>query len=88
MENKLKTCSAINYRFVFKSGCGSKRSHAESVELKQLLEAIWDSNEFQQFCYDNDLEMRLLSNADLISEYAQFVGERDGGHCTIEEELS
>jgi hypothetical protein len=74
----------MDYRFTFKQGCGSKRSLNEIVPETQLLNAVWKSCDFHQFCYDNDLDICSLSTAEIIAEYAQCVGERDGGFCTIE----
>jgi hypothetical protein len=54
------------------------------VHEAQLLEAIWKSNDFHQFCFDNDLDICSLGKAEIIAEYAQFIGELRGGFCTIE----
>jgi hypothetical protein len=78
----------MDYRFTFKQGCGSKSCLGELapriVHEAQLLEAIWKSNDFHQFCFDNDLDICSLGKAEIIAEYAQFIGELRGGFCTIE----
>ena len=75
MENKMNH----SYRFIFRH-----RPSDLIVTEALLLEDIWESQDFHQYCFDNDLDMGSLSTAELIAEYALFIGELRGGFCTID----
>jgi hypothetical protein len=74
----------MEYRFIFRQGGGRHCPADLIVSETILLEDIWESQDFHQYCFDNDIEMGSLSNAEMISEYAQCVSEVRGGFCTID----